>query len=234
MPPVPPPPPMLSHVTPPPPPVWYPQQQSPQLPAALQAPRPPPPSVTLGPPVPRPLHPHNKPHFQSPAGSGRNGSSPKKTALHRNGTAPPPPPSRMRSDRPKQCRAAYSCKPDNSHVMQEFRRIHARFELDDIRGYVLEFARDRHGSRFIQQKLERVDADEKQMIFDELTPEIYPLMNDKYGNYVIQKYFEFGSDEQKLVLVEKLQGNVLYLTLEVYGCRVIQKAIETLPPEFQV
>lgn len=72
------------------------------------------------------------------------------------------------------------------------------------------------------------------MIFDELTPEIYPLMNDKYGNYVIQKYFEFGSDEQKLVLVEKLQGNVLYLTLEVYGCRVIQKAIETLPPEFQV
>jgi hypothetical protein len=39
-----------------------------------------------------------------------------------------------------------------------------------------------------------VDADEKQMIFDELTPEIYLLMNDKYGNYVIQKYFEFGSD----------------------------------------
>ena len=147
--------------------------------------------------------------------------------MHRNGTAPP------RGDRPKQYRSNFR-KPDDSPVMQEFRRVHIQFELDDIRGHVLEFARDQHGSRFIQQKLECVDADEKQMIFDELSPEIYLLMNHKYGNYVIQKYFEFGSDEQKLVLVEKLQGKVLYLTLEVYGCRVIQKAIETLPPEFQV
>ena len=151
---------------------------------------------------------------------------------HRNSAAHPSHPL-PHSDRAKQNRA-YSHKPDDSPVMQEFRRFHVQFELDDIHGHVLEFSRDRLGSIFIQQKLECVDADEKQMIFDELTPEIYPLMNNKYGNYVIQKYFEFGSDEQKLVLVEKLQGNVLYLTLEVYGSRVIQKAIETLPPEFQV
>ena len=118
--------------------------------------------------------------------------------------------------------------------MLEFRRLHHQFELDDIRCHVLEFAKDQYGSRFIQQKLECVDADEKQMIFDELSHEIYPLMNHKYANYVIQKFFEFGSDEQKIVLVQKLQGNVLFLTLEVYGCRVIQKAIETLPPEYQV
>ena len=182
---------------------------------ALPLPRPP----AAGPlPLPRP---HNK-HFQSP---GQNGS--KKT--YRNHYGAPHP----RSDRPKQHRFCPR-KPDDSPVMQEFRRLHFHFEVEDIRSHVLEFAKDQHGSRFIQQKLECVDADEKQMIFDELAAEIYPLMNHKYGNYVIQKYFEFGSDEQKIVLVENLQGNVLYLTLELYGCRVVQKAIETLPPELQV
>lgn len=118
--------------------------------------------------------------------------------------------------------------------MREFRRCHLQFELEDIRRHVIEFAKDQYGSRFIQRKLECVDADEKQMIFDELVPELSLMMNHKFGNYVVQKYFEFGSDEQKIVLVQQLQGNVLFLTGEVYGCRVIQKAIETLPPEFQV
>ena len=118
--------------------------------------------------------------------------------------------------------------------MQNFRKNHLRFQLMDIRNNVVEFAKDQYGSRFIQQKLECVDSDQKQMIFAELTPEICQMMNHKYANYVIQKFFEFGSDEQKIVLVEKLQGNVLFLAFEVYGCRVIQKAVETLPPEYQV
>ena len=113
-------------------------------------------------------------------------------------------------------------------------RAYLQLNLEDIRTRVLAFAKDQHGSRFIQERLGSVEADVKQMIFDELAPEMCLLFNHKYANYVVQKYFEIGSDEQKLFLVQKLQGNVLYLTLEVYGCRVIQKAVETLPPEFQV
>ena len=199
---------MVPHNTPPHTPVWCPQP-----PPAPPLPRPPAAGLL---PLPRP---HNK-HFQSP---GQNGSKNK----YCNG-APHP-----RSDISKQHRFCRR-KPDDSPVMQEFHKHRFQFEVEDICDHVLEFAKDQDGSRFIQQKLECVDADDKQMVFDELAPEIYPLMNHKYGNYIIQKFFELGSNEQKIILVEKLQGNVLYLTLQLYGCRVVEKAIETLSPELQV
>ena len=125
-------------------------------------------------------------------------------------------------------------RPDNSSVLQEFQRCWLQLELEDIRYYVIEFAKDQCGSRFMQQKLECANSGQKRMVFDELAPELCSLMNHKYANYVIQKYFELGSDEQKIVLVQHLQGNVLFLSFAVYGYRVIQKAIETLQPEFQV
>ncbi|KAF9005672.1 armadillo-type protein [Cyathus striatus] len=122
-----------------------------------------------------------------------------------------------------------------SVILEEFRSNKARkWELQDIIGHIVEFSRDQHGSRFIQQRIENASNDEKQAIFDEIVPShTLPLMQDVFGNYVIQKLFEFGSQQQKTILVNAMDGQVLALTLQMYGCRVVQKAIENILPEQQ-
>jgi hypothetical protein len=119
-----------------------------------------------------------------------------------------------------------------SKLMEEFKSGRGRkFELKDIVGSVVEFSRDQHGSRFIQQKLETASGDEKDMIFKEVQPHALKLMTDVFGNYVIQKFFEHGLPSHKKALARALKGNVLNLTLQTYGCRVIQKALEVIEDE---
>nr|XP_018670299.1 pumilio homolog 2-like isoform X2 [Ciona intestinalis] len=106
--------------------------------------------------------------------------------------------------------------------------------LHELVGHIVEFSQDQHGSRFIQQKLERATPQEKQLVFNEIIGAAYQLMTDVFGNYVIQKFFEFGSLEHKLALANCIHGHVLPLALQMYGCRVIQKALECIPQEQQV
>ncbi|KAK3910025.1 Maternal protein pumilio [Frankliniella fusca] len=124
--------------------------------------------------------------------------------------------------------------PGRSRLLEDFRNN--RFPslgLRDLANHIVEFSQDQHGSRFIQQKLERASVAEKQMVFNEILSAAYNLMTDVFGNYVIQKFFEFGTPEQKTTLAQKVRGHVLPLALQMYGCRVIQKALESISPEQQ-
>lgn len=99
---------------------------------------------------------------------------------------------------------------------------------------MVEFSGDQHGSRFIQQKLETANSDEKERLFREIQPNAIQLMTDVFGNYVIQKFFEHGDQNQKKILANKMKGRVLDLSLQMYGCRVVQKvssmaSVEGLP-----
>ena len=76
--------------------------------------------------------------------------------------------------------------------------------LRELQSHVVEFSQDQHGSRFIQQKLERATPQEKSLVFQEISPSAHSLMTDVFGNYVIQKFFEFGTPEQKSQLVQKV------------------------------
>ncbi|XP_060516618.1 pumilio homolog 2-like isoform X2 [Cylas formicarius] len=121
-----------------------------------------------------------------------------------------------------------------SRLLEDFRNNrYPNLQLRDLANHIVEFSQDQHGSRFIQQKLERATAAEKQMVFNEILSAAYNLMTDVFGNYVIQKFFEFGTPEQKTTLAQKVRGHVLPLALQMYGCRVIQKALESIPPEQQ-
>lgn len=122
-----------------------------------------------------------------------------------------------------------------SRLLEDFRNNRIpNLQLKDLNNHVVEFSQDQHGSRFIQQKLERASPQEKNMVFNEILIHAYSLMTDVFGNYVIQKFFEFGSNEQKQTLAQRLRGHVLPLALQMYGCRVIQKALETITPDLQV
>ncbi|CCX11383.1 Similar to Pumilio homolog 1; acc. no. Q9ZW07 [Pyronema omphalodes CBS 100304] len=120
-------------------------------------------------------------------------------------------------------------QPDLSDLLQEFRsnsRSNRRYELKDIYGHVVQFSGDQHGSRFIQQKLETANSDEKEVVFSEIRQNTLQLMTDVFGNYVIQKFFEHGNQVQKSILAKQMEGHVLTLSLQMYGCRVVQKALE--------
>jgi pumilio RNA-binding family len=118
-----------------------------------------------------------------------------------------------------------------SPLLEEFRSRHnnsRRFELQDIRGYIVEFSSDQHGSRFTQEKLDTASDEDRKMVFDELLPSALSLMTDVFGNYVIQKLIEHGTPEMRLQFMDRMQGHILSLSLGTYGCRVVQKALEHL------
>jgi mRNA-binding protein PUF3 len=97
---------------------------------------------------------------------------------------------------------------------------------------VVEFSGDQHGSRFIQQKLETANSDEKEVVFSEIRPNSLQLMTDVFGNYVIQKFFEHGNQLQKSILAKQMEGHVLTLSLQMYGCRVVQKVMAAVLKKF--
>ncbi|KAG9236624.1 armadillo-type protein [Amylocarpus encephaloides] len=116
-----------------------------------------------------------------------------------------------------------------SVLLEEFRsnsKSNKRYELKDIYNHVVEFSGDQHGSRFIQQKLETANSDEKEQLFREIQPNALQLMTDVFGNYVIQKLFEHGNQIQKRALAEQMKNHVMELSMQMYGCRVVQKALE--------
>lgn len=102
------------------------------------------------------------------------------------------------------------------------------YYLKDIYGHAVEFTKDQHGSRFIQQKLPESSEEEKEVIFNEIRDISYDLMTDVFGNYVIQKYFEHGSDIQKKILLDGMIGHIYELSLQTFGCRVVQRALEAI------
>nr|VZI09471.1 unnamed protein product [Spirometra erinaceieuropaei] len=124
-----------------------------------------------------------------------------------------------------------------SQLLEDFRNSTSRFQhipLSELRDHIVEFARDQHGSRFIQQKLETATVAEKNVVFAEILPQAGKLMTDVFGNYVIQKFFEFGTEEQKELLSQCLHGHVVEFAMQMYGCRVIQKALESVPLEAKI
>lgn len=124
--------------------------------------------------------------------------------------------------------------PGRSRLLEDFRnQRYPNLQLRDLTNHIVEFSQDQHGSRFIQQKLERAAAPEKQLVFSEILGAAYSLMTDVFGNYVIQKFFEFGTPEQKQTLAAQIKGHVLPLALQMYGCRVIQKALESIQTDQQ-
>ncbi|GMM47103.1 hypothetical protein DAPK24_036780 [Pichia kluyveri] len=118
-----------------------------------------------------------------------------------------------------------------SPLLEEFRsnKDSKKYTLKDIASHGYEFAKDQHGSRFIQHELEIASEEDKEIFFKEIRNNSVDLITDVFGNYVIQKYFEFGSSVQKKVLFESMRGSFNNLSVQMYGCRVVQKCLEGIP-----
>lgn len=61
--------------------------------------------------------------------------------------------------------------------MDDFRNSRTtNLQLSDLTNHVIEFSKDQHGSRFIQQKLERATKADLELIFQEIKPNSYWLV----------------------------------------------------------
>lgn len=168
------------------------------------------------------------------AGPSSGSSTPQPYREQRSGNASGAPPLNSGNSHSKKAKARNngSGKPGHhiyrSPLLEEVRSNskHKEYTLTDIYGHVVEFTKDQHGSRFIQQKLPSASSEEKEFVFNELRDISYELMTDVFGNYVIQKFFEHGSTTQKDVLLECMKTKIYELSLQMYGCRVVQRALE--------
>lgn len=101
-----------------------------------------------------------------------------------------------------------------------------KIELKDLKGHIIELAKDQFGSRYLQQQVQKGIPEEKQLIFEEIKSQAYELMSDVFGNYVIQVLMQEGSEANRTSLIDLIKGRVKLLSLDIYGCRCVQKAIE--------
>ncbi|KAL5339686.1 armadillo-type protein [Aspergillus crustosus] len=125
-------------------------------------------------------------------------------------------------------RGSVSSQAIDSPVLHDFRATGKgkKFELKDVYGSVSAFSGDQYGSRFIQQKLETANSDEKEQVFREIQVNLRQLAQDIFGNYVVQKLFEHGNQSQKKAMANEMKTKVFQLSTAPYGCRVVQKALE--------
>ena len=92
-------------------------------------------------------------------------------------------------------------------------------------------AKDRNGSRQLQQEIEEGDQELRNKIFQALYPCLNDLIFDSAANYVIQKLCEIASPEQQNALLEFFLPIAKIATDHQSGCRVLQKFLENTNPE---
>lgn len=105
--------------------------------------------------------------------------------------------------------------------------------LRSIRGQVVEFAKDQHGSRFLQTQLDSpsVSAEDKENLVAEILPHARRLCADVFGNYTIQKLLTHGAStpaQQEQLVKVAIEGHMVDHSNGSYSCRVIQKMIECI------
>lgn len=106
--------------------------------------------------------------------------------------------------------------------------------FNDIIGRAEELARDQHGCRFLQTKLEEGNAMYVNSIFEECYEKFVDLMTDPFGNYLCQKLFEHCNDSQRLALVERCAPAFPRVSTNMHGTRAVQRMVECLSTPAQV
>jgi len=121
-----------------------------------------------------------------------------------------------------------------STILSQYKREGVRPSPEHLKGIVLEFAKDAHGSRYLQEIISQLKPLQQKQIIDELIEDTLDVMQDVFGNYVIQVFLKFANDEQLEGIVERMEESVVVLSMNQQGCRVVQRLLETVNPTLRM
>jgi hypothetical protein len=96
--------------------------------------------------------------------------------------------------------------------------------------HFISMARDRQGSRFLQQRINDCTPRERKLIFESLLPVLGELVMDPTSNYVIQKLCEYMNPDQELHLLQFFLSDLHTVIDHQNGCRVLQKFMDHASP----
>lgn len=97
----------------------------------------------------------------------------------------------------------------------------------EVNNQYVVMARDRLGSRLLQEKLQETSEAERNVIIDSLLPKLDELVSDPSANYVVQKVIDYATDERRQTIFCKFfLANVEAVIEHQNACRVLQKFIE--------
>lgn len=113
-----------------------------------------------------------------------------------------------------------------SQALQEYRGSGKRPTMESLIGHVVEFAKDSHGSRFIQFKMETATDIEKKILLAEVLPETVALAAHQFGNYVIQNFLQHCNESQRADMANQFATHLRRLSNHAHGCRVVQFALD--------
>lgn len=92
--------------------------------------------------------------------------------------------------------------------------------LGDLRGRLIDLAKDQYGCKFLQNSVEKASKEEIDMIFMEVIDHVCELMSNPFANFVIQKVVDVCSEEQKnqiLLMVIKNRFRLVEICLNLHG-----------------
>ncbi|XP_049847884.1 uncharacterized protein LOC126304747 [Schistocerca gregaria] len=96
-------------------------------------------------------------------------------------------------------------------------------------GRIYSMAKDQHGCRFLQKKLNEDKTPLTcKLVFEELLPHIVELMLDHFANYLCQKFIEKCSVNERLKILRTISGELAKIGKDMYGTRALQKLIDHL------
>eukprot|EP00514_Thraustochytrium_sp_LLF1b_P011484 CAMPEP_0184541458 /NCGR_PEP_ID=MMETSP0199_2-20130426/1382_1 /TAXON_ID=1112570 /ORGANISM="Thraustochytrium sp., Strain LLF1b" /LENGTH=1013 /DNA_ID=CAMNT_0026935179 /DNA_START=844 /DNA_END=3885 /DNA_ORIENTATION=+ len=118
-----------------------------------------------------------------------------------------------------------------SSILAEHKHASRRPGVAELRGHILEFAKDSHGSRYLQEVMAAASESEREVLLDEVENDCLSVIQDLFGNYVMQNFLEHASPERRVKVAMRMKGVIVDLSMHPHGCRVVQKVLELLGPD---
>ncbi|XP_060199361.1 pumilio homolog 15-like [Lycium barbarum] len=123
----------------------------------------------------------------------------------------------------------------NAKVNQELASWNEQIDLmgsnSDLRGKVVNAAKDQHGSKMLQANLEKGNNEEIEIVLSEVVEYVGDLMKNQSGSYVIQKLFVVCNEEQRTTIIQAITRNshqFIGICFSQHGARAMQKLLDNL------
>ncbi|KAM9926114.1 hypothetical protein OXX59_003439 [Metschnikowia pulcherrima] len=136
--------------------------------------------------------------------------------------------------------APYSFQVPKGKIDKEYLASLNRTPLTQLRGEILDLAKDQHGCRFLQKRLDESFVASSssrhanfEIIFEQVKTSLYELIIDPFGNYLVQKLVDYFGEPDLDFCLRLLNSNMFSISINQHGTRALQKLIDKINTDLQ-